>query len=545
MHRSCRLPAVAALAGLLAAVAAAQAPVVTTTLPAPVDLPAVRTVVADKVERVPGAERAARPTLYAAPGGKPAGPGTKQAPYDLATVLAGKVVKPGDVVWLLEGIYPAPEREIEVDVKDDRGKATGEKAKARQRLPFVSELRGTPAAPVILRAAPGARVMLDGWMDVNGEHAWYWGFEIADRRYDDSDHKEVSVRKFGVGTSLDVFGPGTRFINLNVHDGEMGFGFWSAAVDSEIYGCAVHDFGHIGIAGGNGHGIVVQNEKGTKRIIDNVLFNGCGWNLHGYSETAPLRDVRIEGNISFSAGILAGDLPRDGYFLAGKQPMDRIVFAENVAYDPRPPARWAARLGGYETPNGSALCRDNYLAGLHGLHAALWREMTLVGNTVWGPLNLLALAPGRDEKGATRRWTVDGNTYIAPDDAKAFNYMTFEEYRRATGFDANSKRIAQPKPVENVAFVRPNRYEAGRAFVAVFNWEGKAEVAVDLARVLTPGDAFEVRNVQELNGYPVVKGLFRGKPVALPMLKSRIAPEFDAFLVTTVPAANAAAPVAK
>ena len=526
---------VAALLGCFSGFpASAQAPATTTTTLSAPDVPAVRTVLPAQWKMVPGIERAAKPTLYAAPEGKPAGPGTKEAPYDLLTVLTGKVTKPGDVVWMKEGVYPAPEKTIEVDVKDERGKPTGEKTKSTQRIAFVSELRGTEAAPVILRAAPGARVSLDGWMDVRGEHAWYWGFEISDHRYDGSDHKEVSQRKYGVGTALNVLGPGLRFINLDVHDDDMGFGLWSSAVNAEVYGCAIHDFGHFNAAGGTGHGIVVQNDTGTKRIVDNVIFKGCGWNLHAYSETLPLRDLRVEGNVSFSAGMLAGDLPKDAYFFAGKQPIDRLVFVENVAYDARPPARWAAHFGGFETRNLTAVCRDNYLAGLHGLGAMLWQEMTITGNTVWGPLSVLSLAPGTDAKGAPAKWTVDNNTYVAPDDSKAFNYMTFDDYRKATGFDAHSKRIAQARPVENVAFVRPNRYEAGRAFVAVFNWEGKTHVAVDLSAVLKPGTAFEVRNVQDLNGLPVVKGAYRGKPVLFPTLKSRIAPDFDAYLVTTV-----------
>lgn len=540
MRRMPHLLAAAVILGLaLGAASPAQSPAVTsTTLTPAADVPAVKTVLPAKTEKIPGIERADKPTLFVSPNGRPEGPGAKETPYDLATVLSGKVTKPGDVVWMAEGTYPAEEKEVETPVKDKRGKPTGEKTKIRQRQAFVSELRGSPSAPVILRATPGARVCIDGWMDVRGAYAWYWGFEIADRLYAESDHREVSLKKAGVGTSLNVFAPGTRFINLDVHDGDMGFGFWSSAVDAEIYGCVIHNFGHISPNGGFGHGLVVQNDQGAKRIIDNVLFNGCGWNLHAYSETLPLRNLRVEGNISFSAGAAAPDLPKDAYFFAGKQPIDNLVFIENIAYDPRPPSHWAARLGAFETRNAKALCADNYLAGLHGLNLALWSDLTATGNTVWGPLNVLSARPDRDAKGAVvGKWNVDRNTYIAPEDSKAFNYLTFADYRKATGLDANSTLIPKARPATNIAFVRPNRYEAGRAFVAVFNWEGKPEVAVDLSAVLKPGASYEIYNVQDLSGLALAHGVYNGRPLLFSALKSRIAPDFDTYLVKTVPAA--------
>jgi hypothetical protein len=131
-------------------------------------------------------------------------------------------------------------------------------------------------------------------------------------------------------------------------------------------------------------------------------------------------------------------------------------------------------------------------------------------------------------------WEVDGNVYYALPDEKAFNGTTFAEYRKATGFDGSSKLLApvNGRPAGTRVFVRPNRYEKGRAHVAVLNWDGVRAVKVDLSGIgLEVGAKFQVRNVPDLFGPPGVEGVYRGREGAVPTLRSPIAPHFDAFLV--------------
>ncbi len=52
-------------------------------------------------------------------------------------------------------------------------------------------------------------------------------------------------------------------------------------------------------------------------------------------------------------------------------------------------------------------------------------------------------------------------------------------------------------------FVRPNRYERGRAHVVVYYWEHKDAVEVDLSKVLTRGQKYRVVASQDLFGAPV------------------------------------------
>ena len=96
-------------------------------------------------------------------------------------------------------------------------------------------------------------------------------------------------------------------------------------------------------------------------------------------------------------------------------------------------------------------------------------------------------------------------------------------------------------------FVRPNQYEPGRAHVVIYNWNGQSSVSVNLANVLKPGAHYEVRNVQDLFGTPVLSGTYLGGSVSIPMAgvtppvpiggspraPIRTGPAFDVFLVTS------------
>ncbi len=59
---------------------------------------------------------------------------------------------------------------------------------------------------------------------------------------------------------------------------------------------------------GHGHGIYAQNETGTRRIVDNIVFDRFGHGIHAYgSSRAPLNNFDLEGNTVFRNGDLGGD----------------------------------------------------------------------------------------------------------------------------------------------------------------------------------------------------------------------------------------------
>ncbi|MBW3543795.1 MAG: hypothetical protein KY476_26400, partial [Planctomycetes bacterium] len=94
--------------------------------------------------------------------GSPAGNGSLEQPWDLATALApADAVRPGDTIWLHEGTY---------------------------RGGFVSRLTGSPDAPIVVRGVRGRRVTIDihprderdnGVLFLEGADCLYRDFEVT------------------------------------------------------------------------------------------------------------------------------------------------------------------------------------------------------------------------------------------------------------------------------------------------------------------------------------------------------------------------------
>ncbi len=130
------------------------------------------------------------------------------------------------------------------------------------------------------------------------------------------------------------------------------------------------------------------------------------------------------------------------------------------------------------------------------------------------------------------------------------------DWLRATGFDSTSRFTAE-RPSGTKIFLRPNRYEPGRANLVIYNWDRQPAVRVDLNGVLARGARFEIRSAMDYLGDPVVSGTFDGALVSLPLnalrvaepnggkgTRSRTLGEFGVFVVRTV-SAEPATPRAK
>jgi len=97
-------------------------------------------------------------------------------------------------------------------------------------------------------------------------------------------------------------------------------------------------------------------------------------------------------------------------------------------------------------------------------------------------------------------------------------------------------------------FVKPNKYEQGRALVVVYNWGSQGSVNVNLSNVLRSGQRYEVRNVQNMFGAAVASGTFNGGSISVPMngvnpparlgrstpTPPKTGPNFDTFVVVPV-----------
>jgi hypothetical protein len=435
---------------------------------------------------------AAARDLYVAPTGSPANDGSASRPLDLATAISSATpARPGDIIWMRGGVYAGP---------------------------FTSSLSGTAAQPITLRQYPGERATVDGGASpatgtfvVLGQYATYWGFEITNSG--PQRLGGIAIR----GTGLDIYGPHTKFINLVVHDAQTGVGFWTPAVDSELYGLVIYNNGIDDASDrGHGHSIYTQNDTGIKRIADNIALNSFSFGIHAYTQGGRINNFVFTGNVLFNHGIpSAVSGAKSNLLLGGGQVSQNAAILDNFSYYGAGSGGRGGDIGYGVACNAATLQRNMWVAD-----TALnfnCTNTTFTGNTLYG-------GGASSLSGA-----YPANTYL-------------------------TTRPAAPQ-----VFVRPNQYEAGRANIIVYNWPRQSQVNVDLSPVgFALGDEFEIHDAQDFFGAPILTGVYGGVPVNLSMLglntavpvgNAPIHPphtdrEFGAFVVMRRSSSSIAAPSA-
>lgn len=429
--------------------------------------------------------------------------GSREAPWDLATAFAHPLaVKAGDTIWLRGGTY--------------RGGLT-------------CDLKGEANNPIIVRQLPGERATLDlkrvgertGTIYIKGDWVRFQDFEVTC-----SDPKRttqiVSSWPEDIDRgSLDCRGSHVSLVNLIVHDLGVGISMWTEGEGGELYGCLIYNNGWKAPDRGHGHGVYTQNERGTKRLVDNVLFNQFGYGIHAYgSSKARLEGFHLEGNATFNNGCLSGPGERASNILVGGGTRAaRIAAIGNFTY--HTDLAGTSSQFGYGPNNDDLVLRDNYFAGY--VRMMPWQRVTASGNTFVGLTSLVELhVPSR---AALKGYDWDRNTFLSGEVqyqplsavmGKEDVAGGWQQWREKAGLDLNST-YTKGKPAGTTIFVRPNRYEAGRGHVVVYNWDKLPEVEIDLKEVLQPGQKFRVVSAQNFFGEPLVRGSYAGQPISLPM----------------------------
>ncbi|HWP36233.1 MAG TPA: hypothetical protein VNL18_01645 [Gemmatimonadales bacterium] len=476
-------------------------------------------------ESAPPLPRGSRVGWYVRVTGTSGGNGTDSLPWDLRTALAGGngAVGPGDTVWIRGGTY---------------------------RGSFTTTLAGSSTAPVIVRAYPGERVVIDGngstnsTFVVDGSWTWYWGLEIMNSMTARSGDG-LGLRPTGVYVRN---ASNVKLINLIVHDTGHGTYTESDTDGIEIYGWIVYNGGHQNPTRSDGHGLYVKNDGPTTKVFrDNVIFNQFAFGVHAYTESGSgnLREMVFEGNVAFNNSTISND-QNPNFQLGGNNPADGDSIRDNVLYfSPGASVSYNARIGYSSVVNGQTLMQRNYVVGGDPvIEVARWTDLDIVNNTFVGDALIARLL---DAVTGGQFWS--GNMHHRDPSAAAWRYnganYTFDNWRAQTGLAATDQATAAMPSVTRV-FVRPNLYEPGRAHIIVFNWANQASVAVDVSAVLQVGDRYEVRNVQQLFGSPVAAGTYSGGTIAVPMsgvtppapiggspkAPVRTGPAFDVFVLT-------------
>ena len=463
---------------------------------------------------------------FVSPTGSSGGDGSMARPWDLSTALsgAGGRVVAGDTIWLRGGTYNGS---------------------------FHSSLNGTAAKPIVVRQYPGERATLDGassstiTLIVDGSWTVYWGFEIMNS----------ILTRFGSGLAARPSGvyvesaSNVKLVNLIIHDTGHGTYIENTAHNIEIYGWIVYNGGNDNSSRSDGHGIYVRNDGTTQKVIaENVIFNQFGFGIHSYAEGGDLlKRMTFEGNVMFNnSSLSAFDGPN--MILGGETSADQDTVRNNMYYFS--PGYGARNLRvGYTTQlNASGVVEGNYIVGgnTEAVDVTLWQNLLFRNNTLVETGRVLAFA---DPNTAAYGWS--GNTHYRSATANAWGFSgtdyTFSSWQQQTGLGATDQ-VAGVTPTAPKIFVRPNKYEPGRANIIVYNWGRQSAVSVDLSNVLAVGQRYEIRNVQDIFGTPVVSGLYSGGSVTLPMggvappqpiggspsAPIRTGPDFDVFVVVPI-----------
>lgn len=407
---------------------------------------------------------------YVSPEGSPGGAGTREAPWDIASTLAGgRDVRPGDRVVLLEGTY-----------------------RRRPEAEFAVKLVGEADRPIHVLPDRGARATVDGGLSIEepSAHVWLQDLEVLvsenfsmPREIDEPGSSPESYGRPWGGVHVRG-GKDCKLIHLVIHDCAQGISAWSAAVDTEIYGCLIHENGWKAPDRGHGHAIYTQNEKGRKVIRHSILsakYEGS-YTLHAYGSSRAFVDgYVIDGNIAYGRG---------PFLIGGGRPSRDIRVTDNALHG-------VDLRVGYTAPhNEDCVVRGNIVVG-GSLAITRYRSVVEEGNIVV-PRGSGDLKKRLSEKGANGRWF-------------------------------------------------PSRYRPDRAHLAAYGvrggggedqgeGEGGERVEILAGPFLRPGDRYRLLDPKDFFGNPVEEGTCEGETISVPVPGG-----FGAFVVLRTQAGGARA----
>lgn len=373
--------------------------------------------------------------------------------------------------------------------------------------PFTSAVSGGPQQPIRFRGYLGERVIIENApsrvsaLTVTGTWTEFWDLEITNsdtlRVSNDSGSWPEDLRR---SSGVDAKGAHNKLINLVIHDMADGIGIWSEAEETGAYGNVIFYNGWEAPDRSHGHGIYTQNRVGHREIVGNIIFDQFSHGIHAYgSSAAYLDNITLRNNIVFGNGSIAKSGGERDILLGGGRTAHNAVVEGNATY--------------------GAQSNVGYSAGCE--------EATIASNVFFGlsPLILQSCTPAMTD-----------NTFIGPMGPAV------------QAFPANRYIADRGQAKGTIVMVHRNPMDASRAAVAIYNFDRLPSVKVDLSSVLADGQPFEIIDVQNLFGTPVVSATYRaGSLVAVPMTSTTVtpivgnvsrqpkhtSPDFGAFLVRT------------
>jgi hypothetical protein len=244
------------------------------------------------------------------------------------------------------------------------------------------------------------------------------------------------------------------------------------------------------------NGLNIHAGKGCKYIDlvihDNILggvgwwigstdseFHGCviynnGWNAPDRSHGHCIYTQNKDGTKTISNCILTVPSWGGSYTMhaygSKKAFVDNYVIEDNIVYE-----RGTFLVGGGQ-PSHNITIRRNYIHGLN-----------------------LQIGYGAENEDCEIR------------DNVIVGKLTISKYKKVVD-EGNTLDSTQARSI-----VTPDKYDPGRAHVAIFNASKAPECRINVAKLLKPGDAFRLMDPKDLFGKPVLEGACDGERIAIPM----------------------------
>jgi hypothetical protein len=461
------------------------------------------------------------------------GDGSQENPWDLFTaVQQSNRVHAGDTIWLAGGTY----QHSYLDGGDlNHRNINGTRTLHGMPTKLVPALNGAAGNPIVIRALPGARATLNGYIDLASStscsYIRWQDLEVCNLYTKDRlDHLKGSQRiaaTFASGafftkegnTTVDLnvsginvsSGPtvrGMEYVNCIVHDNlNCGIGDGPRAIGTTVYGCLIY---HNGFEGwgplfnsnqAHGHGIYAQNaNNGYGKTFKNVIsvgnskegcqFNGTGDFYNNYE---------ISGCTFYQNGHICPSDKGSGWDICFAQEGGSGAVVRNC------------RFSNNNTFNvgQSDAGTDNCLFGA-GIPCVGQFMMTNNIITVAHPTNHYGLKQALF-------WNLPARQIVS---SNFFYGGWFGNVSR----NYPNNTFAQNLPTTGTTtIVQPNAYEAGRANIIIYNWNKSDTVSVDLSNVgLRVGTKYELHQCQDYFK-DITTGIYDGAPVTIRMANHTVA----------------------
>ena len=319
---------------------------------------------------------------------------------------------------------------------------------------FEVKFVGAEDAPIHIRPAPDQRVTIDGGLAINEPSAYLWIWDLEILVSEPNPEEPVS--------------PGSDPEGFDRPNGGLHM---RGGVNCKYINLVVHD---------NRQGFSFWIGAKDSEIHSCIIYDN-GWlgtdRGHGHA----IYTQNDEGVKTISDCIMTGGFGYTMHAYGSERAYVNNYLAEgNICYN-----GGTFLIGGGRPSHGIRVFK-NYLYNVGSLrlgYSAAYNEDCEVRDNV----------------------IVNGNLWI-------------KDFKKVVEEDNLILAKDDPRPKESpFVILRPNKYDQNRANLAIFNWDKRASVAVDAGSFLKSGDSYRLMNPRDFFGQPVLKGLYTGDSISVPV----------------------------